>query len=138
MSSESRTITPERQLHQLFARLFELSTQQMEALDNENFDRLAELLSQKDEVLAQLKALDEGPSDINQILQIAAQSGSESGYSLRDLVRRYQAHEKYIVRQVQIRMASVGERLKALRLRKSAASGYRPGKSDNSQFDLTG
>jgi hypothetical protein len=138
MLSEPNTMTPEKQLHQLFAKLFDLSTQQMEALDNENFDRLAELLSQKDEVIAQLKSLDGGSCDINQILQAAAQSGSENSRSLRELVRKYQAHEKYIVRQVQIRMSSLGERLKALRIRKSAASGYRQEKVDNSNYDLTG
>jgi len=138
MSAEPNIMTLENRLHQLFAQLFDLSTKQMEALDNENYDRLASLLSEKDEVLSQLKKLDEESTDINQILQTAARSGSESGRSLRELVSKYQAHEKYIVRQVQIRMSAVGERLKALRLRKSAASGYRQGKTENSQYDLTG
>ena len=130
-------ITPEQQLHRLFAELFDLSTQQMEALDNDNYDRLAELLSQKDDKLRELKSLSSEPDHVTHILNKAACEGTVEGIGLRELVRRYQAHEKYIVRQVQLKMSAVGEKLKRIRVKKSAASGYNSRNNKISRFDMS-
>ncbi len=135
--SGSHKMTPEKQLHQIFAKLFDLSTKQMEALDNENYDKLSNLLSEKDDVLSELKTLDHESLGINKILNMAARKESEEGFGLRELVRRYQAHEKYIVRQIQLRMSSVGEKLRSIRTRKSAASGYHSGNTEMSKYDLS-
>lgn len=133
----SQTLTPERRLHCIFANLFDLSTQQMEALDNENFDKLADLLAKKDEVLTELHVLNAETDGISLILNQAASSGTEEGIGLRELVRRYQAHEKYIVRQVQLKLNAVGEKLRGIRVRKSAASGYYSGSKEISKFDMS-
>ena len=135
--SDSHTLTPERQLHRIFAELFDLSTQQMDALDNENYDKLSDLLSKKDDVLRELKSLDQESSGLNEILNMAARKGGEEGIGLRELVRRYQAHEKYIVRQIQIKMNAVGEKLRSIRIKKTAASGYHSGTKEVSKFDLS-
>ncbi|RQV99662.1 hypothetical protein EH220_01170 [bacterium] len=135
--SDSQLLTPEQKLHRIFADLFELSTQQMEALDNENFDKLAELLSKKDEMLRELKALNEEPERVSEILNRAARIGGEEGLGLRELVRRYQAHEKYIVRQVQLKLNAVGDKLRNIRIKKSAASGYHSGSKEISKFDMS-
>jgi len=135
--SASLSPTPEQRLHQIFARLFDLSTQQMDALDNENYDKLANLLSEKDEVLRELKTIDQESEGVNEILNMAARNGGQEAIGLRELVRRYQAHEKYIIRQIQLRMNSIGDKLRGIRLKKSAASGYHSGSTEVSKFDLS-
>jgi hypothetical protein len=68
---------------------------------------------------------------------MAARKGEQEGIGLRELVRRYQAHEKYIIRQIQLRMNSIGDKLRGIRLKKSAASGYHSGSTEVSKFDLS-
>jgi hypothetical protein len=122
------------QFQSRFERLLELSVAQMEALDNDRFDELADLLNDKDRLLQEIEELRLQDAPNEGILSLISR---EPASSARELLEKYRAHEKYVIRHMSQRLSLIGERMQSMRRRKSAVKGYGSGATGRSSFDLS-
>lgn len=121
-------------LRSKFEQLIELSTAQMEALDNDRLPELAELLHRKDELLREIDVIRQSDAASRGLLKLL---GQQETNSTRDLIDRYQAHEKYVMRQIASKLSQLGDRMQTLRNRRHAAQGYSSGAAKPTRLDTT-
>jgi hypothetical protein len=128
----------EAKLQRLFEKLCDISTEQMDALDHENFDRLSMLLTEKDKLLRKLKRLHDEQKSVTEVISGRAEPPSREVKTIRDLVRRFQAHEKYVTRVVQQKLTLLASRLKGFGTRRTAARGYSADSGQRSTINISG
>jgi hypothetical protein len=95
----------------ILERLCDLSESQLEALAREDYNRISGLLNQKDQLLSEI-------SD-------ARASGSLTlTPENQTLLRKFEVHEKFVIRRLTERASEISRRIGAVSLRRSAAEGY--------------
>lgn len=117
-------------LRGLCRELLALSTRQLELLDCDDFEALADTVDRKDALLQLLPPALAAARDRGWELHDPASFPPEGSCALllrdaADLARRLQAHERYCLSQMIARRRQVGERLVAILEKRNAAAGYR-------------
>jgi hypothetical protein len=143
----TRSVLTERRAHRtakalrdLFHHLFELSEQQMDTLEREDFENLESLAARKAELLTLIPRAVEEAKQYGWMLHDPSTFPSEGSCAAlvreaADLARRLQAHERYVLGQMVVRKNAIGTRLDAILENRNAAAGYRVMNAHGSTID---
>lgn len=124
-------MTAARTLRCRLEELFAVSTDQLDALDRGDLNRLSVLADEKERLLGQVSnSMDQvrgaGCDPLDPATYPLDRQAADDLRSSGDLFRRYQAHEKYVLDQVVVRRNEIGRKLAAQTVQKLAVGGYRP------------
>jgi hypothetical protein len=118
-----------KKLIHVFEELLKLSASQLDALDRDAFVELQKIGDKKGDLILEVPELireikENGWDIMNPDSYSGAGQFVEELNSLNDLILRFQAQEKYVIRQIIIRRNLIGETMCGTLCRKSAGAGY--------------
>ena len=124
-------MTATRTLRCRLEELFAVSTDQLDALDRGDLNKLNILSDEKERLLRQVsnsmeKVRGVGCDPLNPATYPSDRQAADDLRMSGDLFRKYQAHEKYVLDQVVVRRNEIGRKLAAHTVQKLAVGGYRP------------